>query len=512
MSSSTRPKHGVHYSNIPVCLDARRIPNSDPWRDDLFKRKEYADQLTNLLYDQEHSIVLALDGAWGSGKSFFLQRWCKDLNNKDRVCVLLNAWEDDFVANPLISMIGQLNRVLEAKRKSGHVKWDEIVKVGKAVFAKAGLALSAQCLKHFTGIDLSEVKIEDVASSNEKVLKEYTDLLVARESLLSSIRTLASSIYSATGCSLVFIVDELDRCRPTYAIETLERIKHLFDVPHVAFILGVDKQQLMQSVKAVYGNIDSRQYLLRFFDLEFHLPAPDRTAFLKSLWERYQIEEYLQQKKSDIALKKKMRNARRCIAYLSRMHSLTLREIETAFKSFVLILRSALKSSEIDPMLLAALIMLRVINSKIYKEWINGLCPIRNVINVLIPTDRVKSFPSFFDFVSSVFVTHYRSPASIAAPTNSLINFLKEHPQSKYKGPIPVCFSKLTEKEIKMLINKMDAMSEGDDFAHSRGIKGLRYIASRIDFMVVELRESKGLRDGVTTITEAEKKRVANLL
>ena len=505
-------KHGVHYSNMPVSLDAKSIPDNDPWRDDLYKRKEYADQLYNLLKDQEHSIVLALDGAWGSGKSFFLQRWCTDLANAGLLSVYFNAWEDDFIANPLVSMIGQLNSTLADKAKSNPTRWQEIASRAKIVFAKAGLALGAQCLKHFTGIDLSEVKVEDIETSKEKILNEYTDLIASRERLRSGITDLASSIFKMTGCCLVFIVDEIDRCRPTYAIEVIERIKHLFDVPHVAFVIGVDKQQLMQSVKAVYGNIDARQYLLRFFDLEFHLPAPDRTMFLKSLWKRYQVEQYLLTKKADVALKVKMRNARRCIAYLAKMHSFTLRELETLFKSFVLILRTPLKSAETDPMLLAALLVLRVLNSKVYEAWINGLCPVRDVINVLIPTGRVKSFPSFFDFVSSVLATQYKSPASIAAPINTLISFLQEHSQSEYKGPVPVCFEKLTRKEMATLIHKMDAMSEGKDFAHSHGIKSLRYIAAKLDFMVVELRENKGLKDGVTTITESEKRRLTDLL
>lgn len=512
ISNSSRPKHGVHYSNIPVRLDAKSISNLDPWRDDLYKRKEYADQLCSLLRDQEHSVVLTLDGAWGSGKSFFLKRWCADLTNAGQIGVYFNAWQDDFLADPLVSIIGQLNKALEVKAKENAAKWRDIVAAGKTVFAKAGLAVVAQCLKHYTGVDFSEIKVEDVESRNERIQKIYTNLIESRESLLSGIEKLSSSIYSKTGSCLVFVVDELDRCRPTYAIETIERIKHLFDVPHVAFVIGVDKQQLMESVKAVYGNIDARQYLLRFFDLEFHLPAPDRTAFLKSLWERYQIEEYFEKKNIDIALRSKLRNARRCIAYLAKMHSFTLRELETLFKSFVLVLRSIRKSSELDPMLLAALLMLRVLNSRIYEEWINGLCPVRDVVNVIIPTDRVKSFPLFFDLVSSIFLTHYKSSASIAAPTNSLISFLKEHPKKEYKGPVPICFTKLTKKEIGTLINKMDDRIEDDDFANSRGIRNLRYIASKIDFMVVELRENKGLKDGVTTITESEKKRAADLL
>jgi predicted KAP-like P-loop ATPase len=72
---------------------------------------------------------------------------------------------------------------------------------------------------------------------------------------------------------LVFFIDEMDRCRPDFAIALLERIKHLFNVNRVVFVLAVDRAQLNESVKALYGlNANPDGYLRRFIDLAYSLP------------------------------------------------------------------------------------------------------------------------------------------------------------------------------------------------------------------------------------------------
>ena len=72
----------------------------------------------------------------------------------------------------------------------------------------------------------------------------------------------------------MFIIDELDRCRPTFAIELLERVKHIFDVPNIVFVFGINRAELVKSLESIYGEIDAGTYLRRFFDMEFVLPEP----------------------------------------------------------------------------------------------------------------------------------------------------------------------------------------------------------------------------------------------
>lgn len=92
---------------------------------------------------------------------------------------------------------------------------------------------------------------------------------------------------------MFIFVDELDRCRPNYAIELLENIKHLFDIEGVYFLIATDSKQLSHSINAVYGmNFASEKYLKRFFDLEYTLKTPDSYDFVYYLFEQYNLISY----------------------------------------------------------------------------------------------------------------------------------------------------------------------------------------------------------------------------
>ena len=102
---------------------------------------------------------------------------------------------------------------------------------------------------------------------------------------------LAGSVHAKTGHPLVFIIDELDRCRPTFAIELLERVKHIFDVPNMVFVFGINRDELCSSLQSVYGEIDADVYLRRFFDMEFTLAAVGSDDFCRHLMDRFGLRE-----------------------------------------------------------------------------------------------------------------------------------------------------------------------------------------------------------------------------
>ena len=92
---------------------------------------------------------------------------------------------------------------------------------------------------------------------------------------------------------LIVFVDELDRCRPDYAVQMLERIKHFFAIDNIIFVLSIDKKVLCKSIKAVYGGleIDTEAYLRRFIDLEFDLPEPNISDFIDAQFDAKGIGE-----------------------------------------------------------------------------------------------------------------------------------------------------------------------------------------------------------------------------
>ena len=92
------------------------------------------------------------------------------------------------------------------------------------------------------------------------------------------------SLKSKKSCPVVVVIDELDRCRPLYAIELLEVAKHLFSVEIIVFVLAINLRQLGHSIKAVYGSdFDSHEYLERFIDITIPLPMAERVHFIWNL-------------------------------------------------------------------------------------------------------------------------------------------------------------------------------------------------------------------------------------
>jgi hypothetical protein len=128
----------------------------------------------------------------------------------------------------------------------------------------------------------SDGKPLDMGAAASKAVKYLLDEHEAKskaiESLKGSVYQWVQAVKGIKQRSLpAFIfVDELDRCRPSYAVEMLETIKHIFDIKGVVFVVATDTEQLQHAVRAVYGEgFDARVYLARFFNSRFSLKKPD---------------------------------------------------------------------------------------------------------------------------------------------------------------------------------------------------------------------------------------------
>ena len=107
------------------------------------------------------------------------------------------------------------------------------------------------------------------------------------------------------GRPLVYFIDELDRCNPAFAVKVLERIKHLFDVPNVVFVLSIDKQQLAYSINGFYGSekINSMEYLRRFIDIDYNLPEPEPDKYCEYLYDFYSFSDFVDSESRKEAIK-----------------------------------------------------------------------------------------------------------------------------------------------------------------------------------------------------------------
>ena len=131
----------------------------------------------------------------------------------------------------------------------------------------------------------------DIAAKSMGILlEEHAEKLKSITDFKKSLTTLIHAVVKRGKLvtPLFLFIDELDRCRPTYAIELLEAIKHLFSTDGIVFVIATDSGQLQHSIRAIYGNdFDGSEYLRRFFDQEYVLPEPDYTAYCKSLTENF---------------------------------------------------------------------------------------------------------------------------------------------------------------------------------------------------------------------------------
>ena len=272
---------------IPLRPEDIEIPPDDPFKNDLLDRRKPAEVLTDVVGSFRGPGVVAIDAAWGTGKTTFLRMWSQKLTNDKFTVVEFNAWDTDFAADPFLALSTEIQKGLESTgadvprdAMQEVKKWSvEILRHGVPELIRLGaasvpfVALVSERLTERILTRLSESRVSSYAKT-KNAFREFRDGLSRVAEAVSR---------SSNAKPLVVIVDELDRCRPTYTVELLETAKHLFSVDHVVFVLGINRSQIAHSVRALYGSgFDADHYLNRFIDASVHLPSPDRRSLLES--------------------------------------------------------------------------------------------------------------------------------------------------------------------------------------------------------------------------------------
>ncbi len=351
------------------------ITENEPFKNDLLDRKESVEVLTHLIESIEGPCVLAVDAAWGTGKTTFLAMWAHHLRKIKFPVVEFNAWETDFSGDPFIALSTELAEGVKnnPNKKDFTEKINSMEKLSKQLL---NLATSG-AIRFLTGgilnIDplLEEQSGHVSQSPTENRLNEY---LAAKNHIKEFKRVLQDLAVALSESHenrpLVVVIDELDRCRPSYAIELLEVVKHLFGVDHIVFVLAINRSELAHSVRALYGSgFDADNYLRRFFDVDFQLPEPERRAFIDSMLEVVNIGGYFERtldKNVDVDILPFL------IQSFFNDPDLSLRTIAQAIHRLGLVLAS-LRSDQPSMIPMAVvLLIIRTIDSDLYYKFIRG--------------------------------------------------------------------------------------------------------------------------------------------
>ena len=363
-STAEKPDLSLKQSEPP-------IPKDDPWKHDALQRKPIAANLTNLIRDQKNPLVVSVSGDWGTGKTFLLRHWQAQLEKEGFRAIYFNAWEDDFCDDPFVAIIGQL-----AEYFSEDKDIKDITALLLEIKEKAKPLFMSMIEKKY-GVPLSELK--------DKVLEEYSDQRKSKDQLKErlkelskKVRELSEKVPEKHKFPLVFIIDELDRCRPTFAVELLERVKHVFDVPGIVFIFGLNRGELGKSVQSLYGEIDADIYLRRFFDMEFRLPEADATAFCEYLIDqRYKLDRFYREGVQGLT------DFKIIFPGFLGLIDLSLRDMDYCIRTMAFVGKNLGKGNWMHPYLLAALIPLKLKDPPLYQKFIQGECPGAAVVDCI---------------------------------------------------------------------------------------------------------------------------------
>ncbi len=242
----------------------------EPFADDLTKYLE----VDSKFFDE--SYVLSLNSEFGSGKSTFFDMWAHKLDTAKNTfkVVYINAWASDFQGDPLLAIISYLLDLLKTSKDI------EPIKETAGKLCKFALSVGNDVVQRFTGVDV--IKAGQYAESKEGTAKTELghacfQLYKERHELFEKLKTLLRDLTHKSDLSILVIIDELDRCRPNYAIEFLETIKHFFDINGLIFVIGVDKGQLASSAKALFGQeLVFDEYYRKFAHRNVNLPVKSK--------------------------------------------------------------------------------------------------------------------------------------------------------------------------------------------------------------------------------------------
>jgi hypothetical protein len=270
--------------------------------EDLLGLKAFAESLERFI-NVEHrfvseSLVISLNAGFGAGKTTFFKMWADSIKKRDGsnevpLVAEVNAWNDDYCGDPFVSLVTALLEALKGENQDTQ----DLRNAAKDV-AWFLTGLGGQVVSKFTGIDV--VAAGELAEKKKAARTEHhrapqglLDAFLGKKEALQLLKSSIRKIVKGDKPSVLVLVDELDRCRPDYAISYLETIKHIFDIHGIVFVIAVDRRQLECSAKAAFGaDLDFPEYYRKFVQREVALPTPNERSYA-TLASKY-VEYYLQ--------------------------------------------------------------------------------------------------------------------------------------------------------------------------------------------------------------------------
>jgi len=361
---------------------------------DIFERKVFGIGLGNLLSNVEDPLVLVLDSQWGSGKTTFTKMWAGYLREQRFPVIYFDAFANDFMSDAFTAIAGEVLSIANetlGKDKASYQKYlENAIGAGKVLLrSDIKIGAKAATLGALSDKDLGELQAitEDVANEaadiTDAYLKEHLEKHTEQKLSIENFRTSLSSLAKGMGAQidpqeegskkaskpLIFIIDELDRCKPTFALSLLESIKHFFAVQGVHFVLVTHLKQLENCVRYSYGpEIDASTYLQKFYNISVSFPYIDEN--------RSDVKKYLSHLEKNIPATGNSAQLKSALIHkigiIAERNALSLRTVERVISCVSLMLAyTGERNLRLQP-LIAGLCVLKVCKPELYEKAAKG--------------------------------------------------------------------------------------------------------------------------------------------
>ena len=266
---------------------------------DEFKRKPIAENIIRLLTSPIDLSPMVIDGGWGTGKTEFCQKLIRLMQEQysNYQPVYIDAFRSDHSGEPLLALLAEIIKACTPE-DTGEQPSEQRKNITKKVAKAAGFVMKTVA-KAAVGHVLKQ-NTDDLAEELQQIMNDGQDADSLAETVTDAAATIASHTIDATveallkeqieaeknletlkAClkelaaekPIILFIDELDRCRPDYAVDMLEVIKHVFDVENVKVVLVTNTKQLRAAINHRYGmEVDAQKYLDKFLKYSFALP------------------------------------------------------------------------------------------------------------------------------------------------------------------------------------------------------------------------------------------------
>ena len=280
-------------------METQTLENPTFDTQDEFNRKPIAENIIRLLTSDIDLSPMVIDGGWGTGKTEFCQKLIRLMQQQRRNYqpVYIDAFRSDHSGEPLLALLAEIIKTCTPEDTDGQPS-EKRKNITRKIAKAAGFGIKT--VAKAAASHLLKQSTDDLAEGLQQIMNDGQDADSLAETVTDAAATIASHTIDATveallkeqieaeknletlkAClkelaadkPIILFIDELDRCRPDYAVDMLEVIKHVFDVENVKVVLVTNTKQLRAAINHRYGvEVDAQKYLDKFLKYSFALP------------------------------------------------------------------------------------------------------------------------------------------------------------------------------------------------------------------------------------------------